>query len=172
MRTFEKFFKYVKSAFIEYSNIVVEIYSQNQWGMIVRIRPNYTNSNNTSGCLEIKFDEDTIGFFGDFLPDDYIDWNDNSWEKYSEKEMFEFLDKKILEYKYYIENGYFFAFYNQNNKRERLWAYVYTGDFDKIDYKKVYLDQKPSDRADYSQIKSVTVTNFYGDIIVENKILN
>ena len=124
------------------------------------------------GELGIIFDQETVGFFGDFLPDDYIDWFDNSWEKYSEKEILEFLDKKIEEYKNYIDNGYFFAFYNMDDKRERLWAYVYTGDFNKIDYKTVYLDQKPSNRADYSQIKSVTVTNFYGDIIVENKILN
>ena len=172
MRTFEKYFEYVKKSFSMYERILVGVKVQDNEILIISILPSYNKSHGVGGNLYIKFDQETIGFFGDFLPDDYIDWNDNSWEKYSEKEILEFLDKKIEEYKNYIDNGYFFSFYNMKNKEERLWTYVYTGDFDKIDYKAVYLDQKPSDRADYSQIKSVTVTNFYGDIIVKNKILN
>ena len=172
MRTFEKYFEYVKKSFSMYERILVGVKVQDNEILIISILPSYNKSHGVGGNLYIKFDQETIGFFGYFLPDDYIDWNDNSWEKYSEKEILEFLDKKIEEYKNYIDNGYFFSFYNMKNKEERLWTYVYTGDFDKIDYKAVYLDQKPSDRADYSQIKSVTVTNFYGDIIVKNKILN
>jgi len=171
MRTFEGFFEYIKSAFSDYPRIVVEIYHQNQWAMMVRIRPQYTNEN-AKGCLEIRLDQETIACFGDFFPDDYLDDSfDNSWEKYSEKEMFEFLDKKLEEYKNYIDNGYFFAFYKENHVRETLWAYVYTGDFDKIDYEKLYLSRN-TEGVDYDQIKSVTVTNFYGDIIVNNKILH
>ena len=172
LRTFEKYFEYVKKSFSMYEKISVDIKVQNNDTLIISIFPHSNKSHGIRGSLYFKFDQETVGFFGDFLPDDYIDWFDNSWEKYSEKEILEFLDKKIEEYKNYIDNGYFFAFYNMDDKRERLWAYVYTGDFNKIEYKTVYLDQKPSDRADYSQIKSVTVTNFYGDIIVENKILN
>ena len=172
MRTFERFFEYIKSAFSDYPRIVVEIYNQNEWVMMVRIRPQYTNEN-AKGCLEIRLDQETIACFGDFFPDDYLDDSfDNSWEKYSEKQIFEFLDKKIAEYKHYIDNGYFFTFYNQNSEIERVWAYVYTGDFNKIDYEKVYLDEKPKSLVDHDQIKSVTVTNFYGDIIVDNKILH
>lgn len=173
MRTFEKYVEYVKHMFKPYKRCMVKERVKSVDREIITIVPVERPTNSLSyGELGIIFDQETVGFFGDFLPDDYIDWFDNSWEKYSEKEILEFLDKKIEEYKNYIDNGYFFAFYNMDDKRERLWAYVYTGDFNKIDYKTVYLDQKPSNRADYSQIKSVTVTNFYGDIIVENKILN
>ena len=31
MRTFEKYFEYIKSAFVDYPRIVVEIYNQNEW---------------------------------------------------------------------------------------------------------------------------------------------
>ena len=171
MRTFEKYFEYIKSAFSSYPRIVVEIYNQNEWVMMVRIRPQYTNEN-AKGCLEIRLDQETIACFGDFFPDDYLDDSfDNSWEKYSEKQIFEFLDKKIAEYKHYIGNGYFFAFCYSNNEVEALWPHLYTGDFNKIDYEKLYLSQN-SEGVDYDQIKSVTVTNFYGDIIVDNKILH
>lgn len=173
MRTFEKYIEHVKLMFKPYKRCIVEERVKSIDREIITITPIELPAKPLAcGELGIIFDQETIGFFGDFLPDDYIDWDGNSWEKYSEKEMFEFLDKKIEEYKNYIDNGYFFAFYRENDKRERLWAYVYTGDFNKIDYKKVYLDEKPSDRADYDQIKSVTVTNFYGDIIVDNKILH
>ena len=173
MRNFEKYIEHVKLMFKSYKRCMVKERVKSVDREIITIVPVERPTNSLSyGELGIIFDQETVGFFGDFLPDDYIDLFDNSWEKYSEKEILEFLDKKIEEYKNYIDNGYFFAFYNMENKEERLWAYVYTGDFNKIDYKTVYLDQKPSDRADYSQIKSVTVTNFYGDIIVENKILN
>ena len=173
MIKFEKYIEHVKLMFDSYKRCIVKQRFKSDDREIITIVPVEHSINSLPfGELGIIFDQETIGFFGDFLPDDYIDWNDNSWEKYTEKEILEFLDKKIEEYKNYIDNGYFFAFYNMDNKRERLWTYVYTGDFDKIDYKTVYLDEKPSSRADYSQIKSVTVTNFYGDIIVENKILN
>ena len=172
MRTFEKYFEYVKNAFSMYKKILVKEKVKDYDILIVSISSIPIETHGKRGFLYIKFDQDTIEFFGDFLPDEFIDLFDNTWEKYTEKEIFELLDKKILEYKNYIDNGYLFAFYDQNNEQKKLWAYVYTGDFDKIDYKKVYLDELPSDRPDYSQIKSVTVTNFYGDFIVKNKILN
>lgn len=173
MRTFEKYIEHVKLMFKPYKRCVVKERVKGIDREIITIVPaEHPAKPLAGGELGIIFDQETIGFFGDFLPDDYIDWNGSSWEKYSEKEMFEFLDKKIEEYKNYIDNGYFFAFYKENHVRETLWAYVYTGDFDKIDYEKVYLDEKPKSLVDYDQIKSVTVTNFYGDIIVDNKILH
>ena len=173
MRTFEKYIEHVKLMFKPYKRCAVKERVKSIDREIITIVPaEHPAEPLAFGELGIIFDQETIGFFGDFLPDDYIDWNGNSWEKYSEKEMFEFLYKKIEEYKNYIDNGYFFAFYKENHVRETLWAYVYTGDFDKIDYEKVYLDEKPEFLVDYDQIKSVTVTNFYGDIIVDNKILH
>ncbi len=174
MRTFEKYIEHVKLMFKPYKRCVVKERVKSIDREIITIVPaEHPAKPLAFGELGIIFDQETIGFFGDFFPDEYLDeFFDNSWEKYSEKQIFEFLDKKIEEYKHYIDNGYFFTFYNQNSGIERVWAYVYTGDFDKIDYEKVYLDEKPKSLVDYDQIKSVTVTNFYGDIIVDNKILH
>ena len=172
MRTFEKYFEYVKKSFSVYEKISVDIKVQNNDTLIISIFPHSDKSHGIRGSLYFKFDQETVGFFGDFLPDDYIDWFDNSWEKYSEKEILEFLDKKIEEYKNYIDNGYFFTFYNEHDIEKNQFAEVYIGDFDELDYEKLYMKRKFTTDVDYIQIKSVTVTNFYGDIIVENKILN
>ena len=172
MRTFEKYFEYVKKSFSMYERILVGVKVQDNEILIISILPSYNKSHGVGGNLYIKFDQETVGFFGDFLPDDYIDWFDNSWEKYSEKEILEFLDKKIEEYKNYIDNGYFFTFYNEHDIEKNQFAEVYIGDIDEVDYRELYTKRKFKTDVDYSQIKSVTVTNFYGDIIVKNKILN
>lgn len=171
MINFEKYVEHVKFMFKPYKRCIVKEKVKKINREIITIVPVDRPSDSIQfGELGIIFDEETIGFFGDFFPDDYIDWNDNSWKKYSEKEMFEFLDKKIAEYKYYIDNGYFFVFYNKNNEIETVWPDVYTGDFDKIDYKKEYLDQLTSDNSNYCEIKKVTVTNFYGDVVVQKNL--
>lgn len=174
MIPYEEYFEYIKTAFAENPRIVVEIYAQLQNCIMVRIRPVYTNSNAEAGCLEIRFDRDGIAYFGDFFADDFMDDIDkvNTWEIRTKEEILQLLDKKFVEYKHYIDYGYFFAFYDKNNRLQRLWPCVYTGDINKIDYKAVYLDQRTRDEISYDQIKSVTVSNFYGDIIVDNKILN
>ena len=122
MRTFEKYFEYVKKSFSMYEKISVDIKVQNNDTLIISIFPHSGKSHGIRGSLYFKFDQETIGFFGYFLPDDYIDWNDNSWEKYSEKEILEFLDKKIEEYKNYIDNGYFFTFYNEHDIEKNQFA--------------------------------------------------
>lgn len=173
MRTFEKYIEHVKLMFKPYKRCVVKERVKGIDREIITIVPaEHPAKPLAFGEVGIIFDQETIGFFGDFFPDEYLDeFFDNSWEKYSEKQIFQFLDKKIEEYKYYIDNGYFFAFCYSNNEVEALWPHVYTGDFNKIDYEKLYLSQN-SEGVDYDQIKSVTVTNFYGDIIVDNKILH
>ena len=173
MRTFEKYVEHVKHTFKPYKRCMVKERVKSVDREIITIVPVERPTNSLSyGELGIIFDQETIGFFGDFLPDDYIDWFDNSWEKYSEKEILEFLDKKIEEYKNYIDNGYFFTFYNEHDIEKNQFAEVYIGDFDELDYEKLYMKRKFTTDVDYIQIKSVTVTNFYGDILVENKILN
>ncbi len=173
MIDFEPYIEYIRQSFKDYTRCLVKQKVKTDYTEIIVIVPSvYPPRPLTFGELGIKFDEDTIGFFGDFFSDDYIDWDDNSWEKYSKEEILQLLDEKIVEYKHYIDYGYFFAFYDKNNDRQRLWPYVYTGDINKIDYKAVYLDQRTRDEISYDQIKSVTVSNFYGDIIVDNKILN
>ena len=173
MINFDKYTNYVRLAFKEYDRCIVKSKVKNdELGLeiLIIVPKGHPQKPEASGELAIKFDQDTIGFFGDFLADDYVDWDDNTWEKYTEKEIYGFLDKKIAEYKYYVDNGYFFTYYDDSGKIENLVAEVYTGDVEGLDYKKIYLQN--GSESDYEKVKSVTVTNFYGDIIVENKILH
>ena len=173
MVTFEKYAEHIKFMFKPYTRCMVELRAKNSRREIYTI-VSATQPANLQGYgeLGIIFDQNTIGFFGDFFGDEYIDELNNTWETRSEKEIFELLDKKIEEYKYYIDYGYFFIFYNMEGEEESTWPSACTGDLNKIDYEKLYLSQKRQNEAEYSEIKSVTVTNFYGDIIIDNKILH
>lgn len=171
---FDKYTNYVRLAFKEYDRCIVKSKVKNdELGLeILIIVPKEDPQKQVKfGELSIKFDQDTVEFYGDFLADEYIDYDKISiWEKYTEEEIYGFLDKKIAEYKYYVDNGYFFTYYDDSGKIENLVAEVYTGDVEGLDYKKIYLQN--GSESDYEKVKSVTVTNFYGDIIVENKILH
>lgn len=63
--------------------------------------------------LGIKLDEDTISFFGDFIPDYCIDEFDNTWKKYSKTEILQILDKNAEKYLNVIKNGYSLIFMHQ-----------------------------------------------------------
>ena len=99
MRTFEKYYEYIKNSFSMYENIIVDIKVKTDDLLIVNIHTNYNASHIKNINMFIKFDQDTIAFFGDFIPDEFVDEFDNTWQKYSEKEILEILDKKITEYK-------------------------------------------------------------------------
>ena len=99
MKTFEKYYEYIKNSFSMYENIIVDIKVKTDDLLIVNIHTNYNSSHIKNINMFIKFDQDTIAFFGDFIPDEFVDEFDNTWQKYSEKEILEILDKKIAEYK-------------------------------------------------------------------------
>ena len=176
MVNFDKYTNYVRLAFKEYDRCIVKPRVKEDRIEILIIIPKERPQKQVAfGELNIKFDQNGIEFFGDFLPDDYIDgWPDTVtvWEKYTEKEIYGFLDKKIAEYKNYIDNGYFFTYYDDTGRERNQFAEIYTGDFEGLDYEELYLKLMCKSEMEYSKMKSVTVTNFYGDIIVENKILH
>lgn len=162
---FEKYYDYVKNAFKDYGRIKVYVYCQDDELLLMRIDPNITHKY-VGGFLEIKFDQDTIGFFGDFFGDEYIDEFDNTWEKYSEEEIYAFLDKKIEEYKYYIENGYFFNYYTDEGKwRTYLAEVVEDKKFSKEFCEKIYGKDIIKD-----EIKTVVISNFYGEAVETIKV--
>lgn len=172
MITFEKYFEYIKNSFSRERDIVVGIKNKSDSTLIISINANSAKKQGIGGYLYIKFDQQTVEFFGDFMPDDCIDWDENFWKKYTEKEILSFLDKKIAEYKYYITNGYFFVFYNKKGDMVNCISYTLDEDFKNFDYEKMYSKEKFSSDADFNDCKSVTVTNFYGEIVVDNKVLN
>lgn len=169
MKNFDKYYDYVKAAFKDYDKIKVYIYAQNEDVLLMRIEPN-TISKYGRGFLEIKFDQDTIAFFGDFFADEYIDEFDNSWEKYTEAEIYAFLDKKIEEYKYYIDNGYFFNYFDWENQRIRsLPETIDNKKFDEEVCKEVYFSFGKRGKP-YSIVKTVVISNFYGEVVDTIKV--
>ena len=174
MEIFEKYINYVKDSFAQYEKckVITRVKKEDREIIIILPRVNPHISSLQYGELGIIFDKKTIEFFGDFMPDDCIDWDENFWKKYTEKEILSFLDKKIAEYKYYITNGYFFVFYNKKGEMVNCISYTLDEDFKNFDYEKMYSKEKFSSDADFNDCKSVTVTNFYGEIVVDNKVLN
>lgn len=169
MINFDKYYNYIKNAFKDYPYIEVIICHQNEDLMMVRIKSTTTNKN-VKGFLEIKFDQDTIAFFGDFFADEYIDEFDNSWEKYTEAEIYAFLDKKIEEYKYYIDNGYIFTYYDNENKLVMyLHDVVDNKKFDEEVCKEVYFSFGKRGKS-YAIVKTVVISNFYGEVVDTIKV--
>ena len=171
---FDKYFEYIKEQFASYEKIKVRIYAQWPDGMIVRIVTKYPDEAlGVCGFLEIKFDEETIGFFGSYFGDEYVDDFDNSWEKYTEKQIYDILDKKIIEYKYYIENGYYAEYYDINGERHGQLPFVIKGS--KINEEflvKLYDRYKGQLQFNYKDIKTITVSDFYGDIVIDKLKVN
>lgn len=167
MLNFDKYYDYVKNAFKEYEKIKVYVYCQNENLLLMRIVPNVT-SEYKSGFLEIKFDDTNIGFYGRFFGDEFMEDDDfvNVWEKYSEEEIYAFLDKKIEEYKYYIENGYLFNYYTDEGKwRTYLAEVVEDKKFSKEFCEKIYGKDIIKD-----EIKTVVISNFYGEAVETIKV--
>lgn len=171
MKTFDTYYEYIKSSFKDYPRIKIEIYNQHEDLMMIRINPKILN-NFTRGDLHIKFDDTNISFFWGFLVDEYMEDNDfvNVWEKYNEAEIYAFLDKKIKEYKYYIDNGYFFNYYDSEDKWVMYLAEIIENKkFDEVLCEKVY--HSFGKRANpYSIVKKVVISNFYGEVVDTVKV--
>lgn len=72
-----------------------------------------TNNKEFVRELGIKLDEETISFFGDFIPDYYVDEFDNTWKKHSKTEVLQILDENAEKYLNVINNGYSLIFMRQ-----------------------------------------------------------
>lgn len=167
MLNFHKYFEYIKDAFKEYEKIKVYVYCQNEDLMMIRISAKISYKF-IRGSLDIKFDESNISFFGSFFGDEFMEDDDfvNVWEKYSEEEIYAYLDKKIEEYKYYIENGYLFNYYTDGGKwRTYLAEVVEDKKFSKEFCEKIYGKDIIKD-----EIKTVVISNFYGEAVETIKV--
>lgn len=125
---------------------------------IATIASNFKNRQGSE--LSIKIDKESFSFFGDFIPDEYVDYFDCS-----ETEIFEILDKYIVKFKYILENGYKVKCYKNDIKG--LTAHLVVDDSEEIkntDRLKEIIKQEYNF---CEEIDKIIVYDFYGELIGE-----
>ena len=156
-KDYKYYLKYFLNYFIDIKNLSIEDVVDRSDINIYISRVKSINLNSYSSELGIKLDEDTISFFGDFIPDIYVDEFDNTWEKYDKEGILQILDKYARLFLDVIKYGCYIEFYKDDKICDVETKIIKNNDFNK------FIEEQKGK----NNISKIKFYNFYGNVIYE-----
>lgn len=158
----EKYCNYFLSKFKNNDNMIVFINENLPNDRVVMGGAYYKHAKDGESEFGIRLD-DTIHTYSSFYPDYFVDEFDNTWEKYSEDEIYKILDEQYNLCENAIKNGcYIRAYINDNCV---LSSSFIKKEKNNIDFKKIYNELKFKSDPVFEKLTRIEIYNYYYNLL-------